>query len=370
MTFRATAFILAYFLAARALAGDDTAAVYPSLSYSGSMSLSVSRVVYSSSDPGLVSDDTTYLYGAWLQSFGGGFGIAAELNRRFRVHFGLGGTIWHNIQHTRLGYYKDLLTRKAGGGLSAANGVLKIGDVDDPPLELTIGYFGFKYSDAENLGEYLLRSGVYPGYVFSGSGGAGFLGIRLHSDRPRNFTHDVIVSAETNVQPYGDISAAYVASYTIADAITLGAGVDYHRLVELDPEKTSSHYENKVPVYDDSATFATDTIRYKVRGVKGMGRLAIDPKPLIGLGDRDDDEYKVYAEAAVLGIEDQPYNTADEENRVGYEHISWRVPVMAGFNAPTHPLVANGLVPMGLSLFLIGMEADSVYFEDTDTVWR
>jgi hypothetical protein len=40
---------------------------------------------------------------------------------------------------------------------------------------------------------------------------------------------------------------------------------------------------------------------------------------------------------------------------------------MAGINMPTHPLIGNLAVPLAISMFLIAVEPDSVYFKGYDT---
>jgi hypothetical protein len=75
-----------------------------------------------------------------------------------------------------------------------------------------------------------------------------------------------------------------------------------------------------------------DTLRASVRqpltyqGIKLMGRASLDLKPLLGMEEiLGPNDFKVYVEAAVLGIENQPFF---------YEKMRQRIPAMVGVNIP------------------------------------
>lgn len=57
-----------------------------------------------------------------------------------------------------------------------------------------------------------------------------------------------------------------------------------------------------------------------------MGKLCIDPKALFPSKLLGKDDFKIFGEVAVLGVEDFPFY---------YDDITKRMPVMVGFNVPT-----------------------------------
>ncbi len=98
-----------------------------------------------------------------------------------------------------------------------------------------------------------------------------------------------------------------------------------------------THIVNK----DDAAFVAaptafeeTDQFRYArskeyltFRGIKAMARMSLDLGRALGMDEAiGPDNFKFFAEAAILGIQNQPFY---------YEDISKRIPVMVGVNVPT-----------------------------------
>jgi hypothetical protein len=148
----------------------------------------------------------------------------------------------------------------------------------------------------------------------------------------------------------------------------------YHMLWQPRPEETTPtdpSDDDRVAVPDPDNL--GDTIFYSLAGGKVMARFAFDPKPLLPFGDKlGDKDLRLYGEAAILGIKDYPAKIdSSRENgelklvKIGYDKIGERIPVMVGFNAPTHPLVAYGLMPVMMSAFLIGIEWDSTWVDTT-----
>jgi hypothetical protein len=93
-------------------------------------------------------------------------------------------------------------------------------------------------------------------------------------------------------------------------------GIDTNYLGETDPVPVGYTY-----LYKRSKEYLT------FRGIKTMARFSLDFKPLLEmenvLGPQD---LKIYGEAAILGLQNQPFY---------YEDISKRIPVMLGLNLPT-----------------------------------
>ena len=221
---------------------------------------------------------------------------------------------------------------------------------------LMLGTFNYKYnSDAKNLGEYLYRSGTYPGFLWTTEGW-------LLMNRAGNYSHGVMLSLaqfngmlkhsfslfmETQYFPVGDFSPGYDGSFT-SKWFELGGGVVLNHYLPLHPsalrpkdgENTyirqvtgvdstgdTAYYIgpnfNSVDINDSSVTVLH---RWTTKGVKLMGRAAVNLGYLLPPEIRGTEDLRVFAEAAVLGWENQP---------LYYEKRSERIPVMFGINLPT-----------------------------------
>ena len=200
---------------------------------------------------------------------------------------------------------------------------------------LTGGYFSVKYNPhAYNLGEYLFRSNMYPQVLVSGfetSDKWKVLALRLQLDLFEIFNQQLYVTSETEVYPLYDFGLAYLATVNPLKFLEIGAGVYAHRLVSVDPEKTtpglltdtySAEADQRYVMHIDG----NDTTFYTFKGTKAMGRIAVDPLFLLKPGLLNEEEGKLYAEVGVIGIKDYP---------IYYDSLHQRVPVMVGFNFPT-----------------------------------
>ncbi|MDB5103584.1 MAG: hypothetical protein JWP91_1273 [Fibrobacteres bacterium] len=77
--------------------------------------------------------------------------------------------------------------------------------------------------------------------------------------------------------------------------------------------------------------YARDKTYLTFRGIKTMARFSLDFKPLLGLdGALGPQDLRLFGEAAILGVQDQPFY---------YEDISKRIPIMLGFNLPAFHLL-------------------------------
>ena len=263
--------------------------------------------------------------------------------------------------------------------------------------------FPYKYNpDANNLGEYLFRSGPYPTFIMTGGlGGLTAIGDQfsvLQGFRSNahfgNLNVDLLMTTETGFPPLYDWSVAIVAGYKIADGLVdLGAGVNFKRLIQVTPKKTSVKalgnsyfqkggvwYSGEARNYINPSVFLTaladsayakntaaDTVRgnayaaqsatlsaiadslaaggpwidaatglvpgakyYTPAGTLLTARASIDFKKLFTSDMFSAQDLRLYSEVAVLGIENYP---------VFYEKISERIPVMVGFNVPSFRLL-------------------------------
>jgi len=188
------------------------------------------------------------------------------------------------------------------------------------PLSLETGVFPYKYNpDVRNLGEYLFRSGTYPGFLI---GEFDFplerlTGLRVNSRLFGKLDQDLLVTFETKYKPFHDVSVSYLAGFTPHPVIAVGGGVSFAHLLSIDEKETT------FKAYD---TLRGDSIDLTFRGTKVMARLCFDIKQLFPDGIFGQEDLKLYTEAAILGVNNY---------RLYYNDILQRIPVMAGFNVPT-----------------------------------
>jgi len=90
----------------------------------------------------------------------------------------------------------------------------------------------------------------------------------------------------------------------------------------------SGTYTTQSASFVDSVT--GDTTDYTFKGTKAAARITLDPKVFIGSGILGENDLKLYAEVAVLGIKNYPgwYNNRKE-----------RIPIMIGFNLPAFKIL-------------------------------
>ena len=244
----------------------------------------------------------------------------------------------------------------------------RFGDPTATSAALLVGTFTHKYNpDAKNLGEYLYRSGTYPGFLFTTEGW-------LLMNRASNYSHGALLSVsqfggalrhnlslfmETNYYPIGDFSPGYDVSYT-QKWFELGGGMVLNHYLALRPSslepkvsdntyvhltvdtgtaaQTIDYYgpdtPDRMPVQflDPSAPGYSKEIlhRWSHKGVKVMGRAALNLNSLMPAESRNPEDLRIFGEVAVLGWEDQP---------LYYEKRFERMPIMFGVNLPTLKLL-------------------------------
>jgi hypothetical protein len=273
---------------------------------------------------------------------------------------------------------------KFGPGITQAQAAYKFGDVEKPSAILRVGFFPYKYNpDAKNLGEYLLRSMPYPSFTTTGSWSitdAAFVRAQGIQATFFNFDgklkHDFLLTSERDFRPTGDFTPSYLTEFT-AGPFQIGAGISLFHFLPLDGDRLKSRSMGEYSVYHYDAfpaftvnitpgtfddTLATpvvheagasltllssdlealrnehpelagaidslprDTVEYTTKGIKLMARASFDIQKIVPLSFLGPQDLKIYAEAALLGVENQP----------GYwEKRSERVPFMVGINLPT-----------------------------------
>jgi hypothetical protein len=267
-------------------------------------------------------------------------------NDRMTFRMTIGGLFWYQLPEG-----SSFKTRiiQFGPGVGQAQGLYAFGeDPKKPTATLQFGLFPHKYSDATNLGEYLYRSGTYPGYLMSG--GWSFLNSASYLAQGVRFSvplldgklrQSVSVYMERNIEPAHDLSPSYELSYNPLPFIELGAGVVWAHGIPIKSDRilTPKNYRNAynkttgLPYADEGSYIADSNASvgyYTYRGFKAMGRASLDIGMLLGAERIRKGELKLYTETALLGIENHPFY---------YERRSERMPMMAGLNIPTFGLL-------------------------------
>jgi len=283
---------------------------------------------------------------------------SATVNEKLDFFMTIGGLFWYPI-HPGESSPERLV--RFGPGVGQAQGIYTFGDKNDPIGKLQFGLFSMKYnSDATNLGEYLFRSGTYPGSLITGGwsyvNSASYLAQGVRFTLPTfggRVTHDFTLFMERDYEPTSDFSPGYVITAKPVNYLELGAGVVWAHALSLNPDRLSPRktlsdtltngYNKATGRPIRGAVTHADSVAgigfYTFRGFKTMARASLDVGSLIGLQNVTTDlgariglqgasknELKVYSEIALLGVEDQPFY---------YDDKSERMPIMAGISIPT-----------------------------------
>ncbi len=223
-----------------------------------------------------------------------------------------------------------------------------LGEKDDAfHGDIGVGLFPYKYNeDARNLGEYMFRSGTYPGWLLTTFDWTStrLTGLRFSSDLFNKWHNDIMLTTEMEWFPFYDLSLSWISNLPVGNALNVGWGVDFARFLPANDDLTTPPItqlgDKRITNYYTSGCDATlancDTSFYTFTGIKLMGRFDFDPKrffisetsdDLFSLGKEDG---KIFGEVAVLGLKNQgPL----------YHDVKQRMPVMVGVNIPTFNLL-------------------------------
>jgi hypothetical protein len=222
------------------------------------------------------------------------------------------------------------------------------GGKENPWFQVGAGYFPEKYNpDVRDLGEYLFRTGTYPGYLinyfdmpFARLLG-GFAKARLLDN---TLKADVLLTSEYTFYPMEDYSPSIIVSYTVKKLIDIGAGIKWAHLLANNQKYNENSSTD--PQYDmayfrtQADSIANDTSWYTFRGTKLMGRVTIDPKALFSSSLFGSEDLKIYGEACVTALENQgPKEPFTMPGKPSYNTISERTPVAVGINLPAFGLL-------------------------------
>ncbi len=232
----------------------------------------------------------------------------------------------------------------------------RFGDAETNSGAFLLGTFSHKYNpDARNLGEYLYRSGTYPGYLWTNEGWLlmnraahrAYGGLLTLSHFGGAFTQNFSLFMQTNYHPVGDFSPGYDFGYK-HPWFEVGGGVVLNQYLAMRPSfHTPKADENTYIRVTDTSTntveyvgpkdrqnagfgpnSATEVLhRWTQKGIKVMGRAALNLNSLLPEEIRNPEDLRVFAEIALLGVENQD---------LFYEDPVERMPIMFGINLPTY----------------------------------
>jgi hypothetical protein len=334
---------VAVFLAVPAPASDTTSAIQPSIHAGGA--LQAGEIVRGWDAASQNSSDHSVSH-VWQQRLYMQLTFEATIQQRARILVGGEGSMlfsWAKQQEeyeaevANFSFYpNDVECRYAF-----------LGDPANPLLEATVGYFPYKYNpDVRNLGEYLYRTGTYPGYIINEFDYPQnrLEGIKVSSNLFNCIHQDFMLTSETNVVPLQDWGISYLADINPHPVIDFGVGVFFSHLFSVNESYTTPRNSNNVMdvKFKDTVHVADslspyfpyyleyDTTYYTYKGIKLMARFSFDPKPLFPSGIFGKNDLRLYAEAAIIGLEN--YKTY-------YDTLWQRIPIMVGINLPTFKLL-------------------------------
>lgn len=261
-------------------------------------------------------------------------------------HVGLEGYIYTNTipRNSQFFSNKDFLNVYSTIYPHQIEAVYSFGNSGNFNGEVGVGYFPYKYNDqAWNLGEYLFRSGTYPGFLITNFDQAWprLTGIRFSTTLWEKWRNDLLLTKEMDYPPFGDGTVTWISDASLLDMFQIGAGVSFAHYLPVDgtittPHETMGKYYN-VSSIDSTDSLNPDTTWYTFKGIKAMGRITIDPKGIFRYFGAEDlvsifgkEDLKLYGEACVLGLKDQD---------TLYSKLSERIPMMFGFNFPAFKLL-------------------------------
>ncbi|MDB5051068.1 MAG: hypothetical protein JWO30_4139 [Fibrobacteres bacterium] len=282
-------------------------------------------------------DSSVAIHGLMIQRTGVSLNQTTTVNDRLVIKVGVGGLFFYGFPEVKSNAQSRSI--RFGPGVGQAQGVYNFGDIDHPKALLQFGYFPYKYNpDAKNLGEFLFRSGTYPGYEVTGGwsimNSALYMasGLRMNANFfDGKLITDVNMFLEKDLEPIYDLSPGLVVTYKPADAFEVGVGAAFAHLIPVNPSKLNSKsykYQG-----DSLYRYIGDTLHsdaasmpYTFKGTKLMARASMNFGALMDNPYIGKEGLKFYFEAALLGVKNYPYF---------FEDRMARVPLVFGVNLPT-----------------------------------
>lgn len=283
----------------------------------------------------------------WLNSAMAGFTLTGRPSERLTVILRPEFKIYYPLP---LGSTINTRRMRAVRDVREVNGNLVFGDINNPYAELRLGIFHYKYNpDVKDFGEYLFRTGTYPPYAVNNFDftAARLCGMQLRVNPVANLTVDALFLSELEFYPLYDFSLAFLARYKVLNAFDFGAGVDFARILPIDPRKTT--VSDKTPNLSGNAadfiSYKKDSFdslysgTYSFKAIKLMLHMGVDPKSLLShlpfmpeLDFFGKEDLKLYGEVVLTGLPVKSVPDLDHPDLYG--DISRLMPMVAGFNFP------------------------------------
>jgi hypothetical protein len=329
---------------------DEASVGFGNSKVSGAIFLSEGEV-----ENGFATSDVGFFQHAWIQQVTGILRLDTKFNELTRMVFSGEGDYKFTYNVPMADWDKSFVEgRKVGTynfWLKEAKGIFKIGgsDAETFPLQLDLGLFEYKYNpDVRNLGEYLFRASAYPVFFVNWFDGAFYrmAGLKATTHPVDWFNFDAMLFSELYQLPLQDFSVAGVATFNIGRVGQFGAGIDFNRLFSVDGMHTTPSSgaggsitdniysqdsigadANNAPIYGNPKYYTFQSTKVAFRGsfdIKGFFDW-----PIFGPED-----FKLYSEAAILGLKNYVPHNPGLPGTSYYANMSQRCPVMVGFNFP------------------------------------
>jgi hypothetical protein len=282
----------------------------------------------------------------WLGSVYADIGVHSTINKYFSILLSLESRMWYT---SPLVMQKDNTTWGAPlqnfeFNFPNAKGTLSLDFKKVAAFTLDFGRFEYKYNpQAQDLGEYLFRSGCYPAYLQTNFDLplARVNGFALSCKLFDFIRQDLLLTTMTDVRPFYDFSLTYMADIAVGKVFDVSGGVQFDHLISVDENETSPKSEY---VYYGYLNAPGDTGYYTFAGTKLMLRFMFDPKRFFNAPFFGEKDGIIYAEAAVLGLKNYPKcNAVDTTNILsnlyGYDKLLEKMPIMFGVNVPTFKIL-------------------------------
>lgn len=259
-----------------------------------------------------------------------------KFSERLTGHVGLEGYIYHNtIQMSnylmpinKQFMYWTLYPHQIEGDVSFGNRGSFGG-------EIGVGLIPYKYNhDAWNLGEYLFRSGTYPGYLITNFDWttARLTGFKISTTALGSWHNDLLLTINMEMPPFHDGTISWLTDISLFKTIEIGGGISFCSYLSANNVFTTPVNTENQRIFIDSTAGTSDTSYYTFKGIKTMARLTIDPKGILQYAGAEDiaslfgkEDFKIFGELAILGLENQ---------KPCYSKLKERMPIMFGFNFP------------------------------------
>jgi hypothetical protein len=287
-----------------------------------------------------------------------GINISASVHPRAQVFLKAVGSLSYNTMpmEWRTTMSKnpanDLFTPIMGFFIDEAKTVVHCSpDPKDSLIDITVGLFDEKYNtDVRNLGEYLFRTGAFPGYIDQ----EGFdnpmtrlAGIRVTNNLFNCWHNEFLLSTVPYLLPYNDFSLSYITDVSVVKKVLdIGTGVQFFRCFSANHSQTQPKQYYQSGIAPNYYIENGDTSFYTFAGTKIMARISFDPKPLLSANSTSmlgSEDLKIYSEEAILGLENYPAspftdnsltNVGQVVSAHGYDTLAQKMPIMIGLNVP------------------------------------